>query len=339
MNASERGASRMKRLRIGLIGCGKIARCSHAPEFMKLKGKAVIAGLFDPDRRSIELLRKESGSGAKAFSSAEELLASGLDGVVIGTPNSSHCELTMQSLEAGVNVLVEKPMATTLKEADGMIDLAARKGLVLQVNQSFRFAPAYLRIKELIDAGRIGEPVHIRCIRASSDSPDKLWSPGAEWFVQRKFAGGVIMDIAVHMADMLSWHFGKVEKVYATNSARVEGRDVPDNSNAVFNFENGATGVLELSWTLPSGASLLEIYGSKGMIRAGFNPEGPELSVTPGKFKLIKAGRAKSSQEAFVDAINGKSATPVPGELGRQALALCLAIAKSGDTGRAVEIT
>lgn len=326
----------MKKIKVGLIGCGKIARCSHTPEFLKIPGKVQISGIFDLKKETAELLKSENKLDAEEFSSIDDLLASGIDGAVISTPNSSHYELTIKALKAGVHVLVEKPMAVTLQEADEMISLAKKKKLVLQVNQSLRFAPVYRKIKELIDAGKIGSPLHIRCIRASGSSPDKGWSPGAKWFTQKKFAGGLIMDIAVHMADMMAWYFGKVEQIYSMNSIRTKGNDVPDNVTSVFEFENGASGVLELSWTLPSGSALLEIYGTDGMLRLGFNPAGLELSTKPGKFKLIKPGKAKSSQEWFADSINGKTGCPSTGETGRHALTLCRAIAESGETGKAV---
>lgn len=327
----------MKKVKIGLIGCGKIARCSHTPEFLKVPGKASITAIFDLKKENTELLKTENKINPESFNSVDELLSSGIDGVVISTPNSSHYDLTMKALNAGINVLVEKPMATTLKEADEMIALAKKKKLVLQVNQSLRFAPVYQRIKDLIDEGKIGAPLHIRCIRASANSPDKTWSPGAKWFTQKKFAGGLIMDIAVHMADMMGWYFGKVNQIYSINSTTIKGNDVPDNVTSVFDFANGASGVLELSWTTPSGGAFLEVYGTEGMIRLGFNPAGLELSTKPGKFKVIKPKKSKSSQEWFADSINGKTGCPSTGETGKHALTLCMAIAESGETGKAVK--
>jgi predicted dehydrogenase len=327
----------MGRVRIGLIGCGKIAACSHAPEFLKILRKAVITGLFDPKEESARKIKSDLKLKADIFDSAERLLSSGVDGVVISSPNSLHHSLTMTALKAGVSVLVEKPMSVTLDEASEMIALAKKKKLVLQVNQSLRFSPVYVKIKELIDAGKIGSPLYIRCLRAGATSPDKGWSPGAKWFTQKKFAGGIIMDIAVHMADMMGWYFGKVTQVFSVNSSKIKGNDVPDNVTAVFSFENGATGQLNLSWTNPVGGGLLEIYGDKGAIRLGFNPDGLELASAPGKFKIVKPGKAKTSQEWFADSINGKPGCPVPGEVGLHALALCMALAESGETGKPVK--
>lgn len=326
----------MGKVKIGLIGCGKIASCSHTPAFKAIPGKTVITAVFDVKTENAERIIKDNSLKAKIYPSVDELLKSGIDGVVISTPNNSHHELTIKALNAGVNVLVEKPMSVTLKQADEMIALAEKKKLHLQVNQSLRFSPPYVKIKEMIDAGKIGDPIHIRCLRASGSSPDKGWSPGAKWFVQKKFAGGLIMDIAVHMADMMGWYFGKADKVYSINSTKIKGNDVPDNVATLFDFENGATGVLELSWTIPVGGGLLEIYGSKGTIRLGFSPDGIEFATEPGKYKIVKPGKFKTSQEWFADAINGKKGCPVPGKMGRHALAYSLAIAESGEKSKAV---
>ncbi|MCX6992687.1 MAG: Gfo/Idh/MocA family oxidoreductase [Kiritimatiellaeota bacterium] len=327
----------MKKVKIGFIGCGKIATCSHAPEFLKIPGKTEISALYDVKAESAQNLKAKNKVEAETYASVKELLASGIAGVVISTPNSLHYELTMQALNSGVNVLVEKPMAATLKEADEMIALARKKKLVLQVNQSVRFVPAYVKIKQLIEQGKIGDPVHIRCLRASGSTPDQGWSPGAKWFIQKKFAGGLIMDIAVHMADMLGWYFGKARNVYSINQTKIKGNDVPDNVTALFDFENGATGVLELSWTIPVGGGLLEIYGSKGTIRHGFNQGNIEMCLAGGKYKTIKPCKYQTSQEWFADSIRGLPRCPALGGVGRHALAYTLAIAESGEKNKAVK--
>jgi predicted dehydrogenase len=326
----------MKRVKIGLIGCGKIADCAHTPALLDLNKKAKITALFDLNQKAAESLKKKYSLDSEIYSSVEELLQSDVDGVIISTPNVTHCPLTLEALQAGKNVLVEKPMAINLKDADKMISFANKKGLHLQVNQSLRFNAAYAKIKKLIDEGAIGKPIHIRCLRASTNSPDKGWSPGAKWFIQKSSGGGIIMDIAVHMADAMGWYFGKAKSVFAVSSSRIKESDVPDNVTALFDFENGATGVLELSWTLPSGVGLLEIYGDKGSIRMGFDGPGITLSVNGGKYKNRKPGKVKNSYACFIDGINGRPDAPKPEEIGRKALVYCEAIAKSGETGKPV---
>lgn len=328
----------MGKLKVGLIGCGKIAQCHHATELLKLGKKAAITALFDLKAENAEKLKRDNSLDATIHGSVEALLASDVDAVVISTPNSSHCELTLQALAAGKHVLVEKPMAAKLADADRMIAAAQKAGLHLQVNQTIRYLPVYAKIKELVERGAIGAPLHIRCVRAGTASPDKGWSLGAKWFVSKAFAGGVVMDIAVHMADMMAWYFGEVESVYASTGIKGKDCEVTDNVSALFDFKNGATGVLELSWTFPVGSGLLEIYGETGAIRLGFDAKGAlELSSGGKPYKAVKIGKVKGSHERFVEGVNGKPGAPCPVEIGRGALSLCAAIQESGDKRQAVK--
>jgi predicted dehydrogenase len=325
----------MKRVKIGLIGCGKITSSSHAPEFAKLSGSCQITALFDSKLKAAEQIQQTFATQATVYSSVEKLLNSDIDGVVISTPNTFHHPLTMQALAAGKHVLIEKPMAVDLDQADEMIEAAANSDLVLQVNQSLRFSPPYCKIKALIEAGKIGQIIHARCLRASGKSPDKDWSPGATWFIQKKFRGGLVMDIAVHMADFLGWCCGPAKNLYSINTTNIIGNDVPDNVTTLINFARGATAVLELSWTIPCGGGYLEFYGTEGTIRLGFNGGTIEMMQAGKKYRKIKTKQVKTSQKCFIEAINGRYPTPVSGAEGRHALAYCLAIENSGISGMA----
>ncbi|MBL4574943.1 MAG: Gfo/Idh/MocA family oxidoreductase, partial [Opitutaceae bacterium] len=188
-----------KKVKVGIIGCGKIARVLHAPALIDLKGKAVIAGLVDSKQSKARKFNKDLGLEAVVYKTVDDLLASDVDAVIVSTPNTSHFPISMQALKAGVHLLVEKPIAVSLAEAKAMIREAGKRKRILQVNQTLRFTPVYCKVKELIDAGVIGEVMHCRCLRAHAESPDKGRSKGAKWFVQKKLRGGLIMDIAVHM--------------------------------------------------------------------------------------------------------------------------------------------
>jgi predicted dehydrogenase len=326
----------MKKVRIGYIGCGKIVQASHLPAMIAEKGRAQIVALHDLKPETAEKAKADFGLGkAVVHLSMESLLKSDVDAVIISTPNTLHYPQTMAALKAGKHVLVEKPMAVDMKQADAMIAEAKKQKRILQVNQTLRFHATYAKIKELVDSGAIGDPVHIRCLRAGGSSPDQGWSPGASWFVQKKFRGGLIMDIAVHMADIMGWYFGKADMIYAVNTIRKENGEVPDNVSVLIHFANNATGILELSWTIPCGGGLLEIYGSKGTIRLGFGGKGLEMAKAGGEYKEVKTKKVKNSHQVFLDAISGKGKCADPGEVGRHALSYCLAIEKAGDTGRA----
>lgn len=323
-------------LKLGLIGCGQIARCNHIPEVLALGKKARITAMFDTVKGKAEALAKEKNlSPAPVFcKSLDELLAQDIDAVMIATPNSCHYPQTIAALNAGKHVLVEKPMSTTTAEADEMIDLAEKKGLVLQVNQSFHYIPQFVMLQDLIaNRNIIGKPLHARSLRCATNSPDVGWSPGAKWFVQKKYHGSLIGDIAVHMADLLSWLFGPVKSVMAQNTCL--RHEVIDNTTALFRYENGATGVVELSWTFPCGANALEIYGEEGAIISG---DGKFILRKAGKpdkdIPFSKAKKVKDSHASFLAAIQSGEKTE-SWQIGRKAIALCCAMIESGKTGTA----
>ncbi len=317
----------MAPLKFGLIGCGRIAEANHIPEILSLGKKAVVTAMFDKQKGKAEALAAKFNLKSKICKTLDELLASDIDAVMIATPNLYHYEQTLAALNAGKHVLVEKPMASSLEEADEMIDFAAKKGLVLQVNQSLRYYAPYKKVKELIDGGVIGKPLHARCLRASNASPDVNWSPGATWFVQKKYKGSLVTDIAVHMADALYWFFGPVEGIMA--KTRCLSHEVPDNVVALFTFQNGASAVLELSWTFPKSSSAFEIYGEDGYISIG--TEGIEIwkkgVKKPRLVKYASIRKTPNSHAEFIKAVGEGS--KFNWKFGRGALALCMAILES----------
>lgn len=328
-----------RKVRVGIIGCGKIAHMDHVPHYKQMRNVEIVS-LLDIKGKQIEKLKKAFDLDAEGFTDEDKFWDSGLDAVSICTPNCYHYPQTAAALKKNVHVLCEKPMAATPGECTRMIAAAKRKKRVLQINQTLRYLPVYQTMAELVHKGAIGEPLHVRCIRAGGSTPDTGWSPGAKWFVSKKFQGGLILDIAVHMMDLMRWVAGDITHVAAYVDSRLKRIDVPDNVTAMARFANGATGILELSWTFPVGAGYFEIYGTKGTLRQGFDPgHAIEIITSGGKGGNQKVARpalkkrVKTSQQGFVNAILGKAPSATPGELGRNAVAMCDAIAQSGETG------
>lgn len=319
----------MSTLKFGIIGCGKIADANHLPEILSLGKDAVITAMYDKVSGKAEALAEKHKLPKPRFCrSLGELLSCDIDAVVIATPNSLHYPQTIRALNAGKHVLVEKPMASNMKEAEKMIALACEKGLVLQVNQSLRYHKIYAELARLVAKGKIGNPLHAKSVRCGIASPDVGWSPGATWFVQKKYKGSLVTDIAVHMADVLFWSFGPVKGISAVT--RALDHEVPDNVDAILQFENGATGSLTLSWTFPQSVSLFELYGDKG-----------SLKIVPGGIEFLKKGEKEpqlipaaeikdlpNSHAAFLTAV--KKGEKRAWLYGRNALALCMGILESG---------
>lgn len=332
------------KINIGVIGCGKIAHVDHVPGLQKLKNVAITA-LYDVREDRMQSLKESFQLSATCHADEQALLGDDLDAVVICTPNSLHYPQTMAALKAGKHVLCEKPMAANSSACTRMIAAAQAAGKILHLNHTLHYWPPYITLAKWVSSGKIGTVQHVRCIRFHDSSPDIGWSPGATWFVSKAFDGGIVLDIGVHMAELMKWAVGPVVEVVSATDTRISGLDVADKAVTLMRFKNGVTGVLELSWSSPVNTGLIEVYGSKGVLRLGFAPDGGLDLVQSGKGggtpvtvrpKLPRP--VPNSQTAFVNAILGKAPSPTPGELGREAVALCEAILKSGELRRAVPV-
>ncbi len=345
----------MKTIRIGIIGCGKISCVQHVERFMKkdAAGKSEIVAVYDIKTARAKQCLEANQTSAKICKSLEELLAEPIDAVVIATPNDTHCPIALQAIAAGKHVFVEKPMASSVAEAEKMIRAAEAKGVVLLVDQSFRYMALYQAVKKELDKGAIGNIIHAHCIRTGGSTPNLTWSPGANWYVQKKHAGGVIFDHAVHMADVLQWLVGPIKTVQSTS--RTHGMQAIIHSMSLFDFANGATGVLEHAWNFPTGITKIEIYGDKGMIlfpevmRAEFYRKGEDkpykilsgrVDTTINTSKQTETATVvkpvPTAQETFLKAVAAKKSGMW--NEGRQAIAVCEAILKATEGKKPVPV-
>ena len=327
-------------IRVGVIGCGRIARTMHVPRLNAIRGVKVTA-LFGRSRERVEAFRADCAPDADIYDDLDAMLASGLDAVTVCTPNHLHAAQSVKALRAGLHVMCEKPMAGTVRDATRMIAAARKAGKVLHINHTLRYHPMYKLLARLCRPERIGKLIHVRRLSAGVANP-AMMEPNQKWFFEKASQGGVVLDLGIHMADIMLWIGGPITEVAAFADSRMEESDATDNAGALFRYRNGATGVLELSWTTPAGGSLIEVYGEKGRVRMGFSDKALELTRATSRGSRttlhtpVKRGR--SSWQAFVDAIRGKAPSPTPGELGRNTLAICEAIAQSGETRRFVKV-
>jgi UDP-N-acetyl-2-amino-2-deoxyglucuronate dehydrogenase len=236
-------------LRFGLIGCGEIAVESAVA--LRAAGNATITFAADPN---VELARSlAAGTGASYSGSVEELLASReVDAVLISTPHSLHAPLVVQAAEAGKHVVVEKPMATTLRDCDGMIDAARRSGVVLSVCYCQRYDPRVQRARHLLDKALLGA---IRSTRIAFGQyrGREYWKTGltgrvaSEWRSKRETAGGgVLIMNACHILDYMGWLVGSpVAEVTAVTANFSELAEVEDSVSMSYRYATGAIGTLD----------------------------------------------------------------------------------------------
>ena len=192
---------------------------------------------------------------------------SGCDVVDICLPNFRHAEATLLAADAGKHIMIEKPLAVTLEEADAMIAACKKAGVKLMYAEELCFAPKYERVRHMVKEGAIGE---IYMLKQS----EKHSGPHSDWFYDIKLAGGgVLMDMGCHGIAWLRWMLGnaKAKNVYASMSTVLHKNrtGAEDNSIIIIEFENGVTGIVENSWAKHGGMDdRSEVHGTGGVIYA-----------------------------------------------------------------------
>ena len=198
------------------------------------------------------------------FETVDQLLASGdMDVLVVGTPNYLHAPQTIAALNAGVHVMVEKPMAMNAPEARQMMAASEASGALLMVAHCWRFDPEVLWLRAQVDSGRFG-----KLIRTKGYSIHVQWGP-AGWFTERRFAGGGAMaDMGVHALDTARFLLGDPmpNTVYARIGTYYTDFDVDDTGILIVNWDNGAVSYIESGWWQPHADgpnAATQLYGTK----------------------------------------------------------------------------
>ena len=317
----------MKPVNIGVIGAGRMSRL-HIRGFQGQEGVEVVA-VADTDLERADKAIAEENLSAKAFSDYKEMLAAGgLDAVAIVTPNFLHAPMAIDVLNAGLDVLCEKPMAPTVEACDRMIETADQNERILMVNQSLRYSPLYMKIKELLDAGEIGNVFHARFLRFHHSTPNKGWSPGADWFVDKKAGGGMTNDIGIHVVDFANWCFGKVAKAWGIARTLIETNTADDNVVAVVQYESGCNVTISLSWTSGVGKNTHEFYGPEGSIEGS----GSQLVIRkpgeeePKTIEIPKDAEATTSFEHFIQCVRDRTEPLSSGREARRAVEVTNAV-------------
>ncbi|MBN1935197.1 MAG: Gfo/Idh/MocA family oxidoreductase, partial [Anaerolineae bacterium] len=251
----------MTKLKVGVIGVGGIAR-THMPGWEASELAEVVAGA-DVSEAALERWGKQHSVARLETNSAALIDDPDIDIIDICTPNNYHAPLSIAALQAGKNVICEKPLAATPQEIRDMIAARDASGKMLMTAQHFRFRGSSKAMKAEIKAGALGDIYHAR-----SWMLRRAAAPTRPGFIMKKHSsGGPCIDIGVHILDLTLWLMGNPRPVAVTGVARAEIAhqqgafsiwggaippefDVEDFAAAFVRFENGATLVLEVSWLL-----------------------------------------------------------------------------------------
>ncbi|WP_422660663.1 Gfo/Idh/MocA family protein [Paenibacillus sp. EC2-1] len=253
-----------KTLKIGIIGCGGIANGKHMPSLKKQKQAEMVAFCDIIPERAEQAAADFGAEGAKVYTDFRELLKDGgLDVIHVCTPNDSHAEITIASLEAGKHVMCEKPMAKTAAQAKDMLDAAKRTGMKLTIGYQNRFRNDSLYLKEMCENGELGD-VYFGKALAVRRRAVPTWGVFLD---EEKQGGGPLIDIGTHALDLTLWLMDnyKPKSVMGSTFHKLGGREnaanafgpwdpkefkVEDSAFGFITMSNGATIVLESSWAL-----------------------------------------------------------------------------------------
>ena len=195
-------------IRIGIIGCGKIAQVRHLPEYAA-NPHVELAGYYDLNTQRAQEMAAQYGG--KVYDSYFDLLNDpSIDAVSICVENRSHAEITTYALYAGKHVLCEKPMAVTLAECESMVAAAERNGKHLMIGHNMRFDPVHRKAKELLDGGIIGDIITFRATMGNAGPENWSMEAGSTWFFDKqKAAMGALSDLGIHKVDLLQYLTGQ----------------------------------------------------------------------------------------------------------------------------------
>ena len=250
-----------RKVRFGVIGAGGIASRKTIPAMLKA-GNCRLVAVMDPS--NVEQIAAAFHVPG-AYSREADLLADpDVDAVYVASPVFCHARQIRMAAEAGKHVLCEKPLARNPKEAKAAVAACRRRNVFLQEGYMMTFHGAHVKIKELIDAGRLGRIVYMRAQLS-------CWYPeiaGAWRQDPRKGGGGALIDMATHLYDLLEYFAGPIRRIVAVIGNLVHDYRSEDASTTLVEFASGAHGTIDCFFCIPDEASRtrLEIYGSRGAI-------------------------------------------------------------------------
>jgi predicted dehydrogenase len=282
---------------------------------------------------------------AQYFHTYEELLDTKPDGVIICTENNRHRPSVEMAASRGIHILCEKPIATTLENAQAIVDMCGKASVILMTAFPLRFNPSLLEIKARLDHGDFGD---IYCFNATNQG--ELPTKHRAWFVDPELAGGgAIMDHTVHLVDIMRWFTGSdVASMYARSNKIFHAEEVEVETGALemLTFENGVFATIDASWSRPQywptwGGLGFEMVTQRGAVivdayRQNLNIYRHEWQRSQWASWGSDMNHAMINE--FASAIRENRPPKVTGEDGLRALEATLAAYESTRTGETVQV-
>jgi predicted dehydrogenase len=310
-------------LGFAVIGCGKISN-KHIHALTTLPGARLVT-LYDIDHQRATAQAEKASGILVAREFDEALSARGVDAVAICTPSGAHASLAIEAARAKKHVIVEKPLALTLEEADAMIDACDAAGVKLFVVKQNRYNRPVIAARRALDEGRLG--------RLFLGGARVLWHRNQDYYDSETWRGtwahdgGVCANQAAHHIDLLVWFMGDVVGVFATGATVMHDIETEDTATVLLRFRHGTTATIQATTcTQPRDLEgSIALFGTKGTIEWGSNPK--EFAYNHVEFYRDALQTIVSGRRALIDGIEG-----------RRSLEVIHAIYESIETGREVTL-
>ena len=288
--------------------------------------EANLMAVSDVSERALKKIEKKYD--AKGYTDFNELLSNpDIEVVSVCVPTTFHHAVVMEAIKNKKHVLVEKPIAYTLKEAEEMIKAAKEANIILATGHVERFNPAVQKAKELIEDGVIGDIVSAFAKRVGPLPP-------------RIKDVGVSIDLAIHDLDIMNYLFEEeVTQVYGTMNSILDDCDFEDHAEIMVSFDNETTGIIEVNWLTPYKRRELELTGTDGIISVDYIKQSIEVYGKFGQDIEIKHEEPlKGELKSFLEVVVNNEEPVITGEDGLKALEMVIAAKRSSKEHRPISL-
>jgi len=342
-------------VRIGIIGCGKIAQVRHIPEY-KANPDAQIAGYYDLSFQRARGLADIYGG--RVYESYQEMLSDpAIDAVSVCVANDAHEEVTVTALKAGKHVLCEKPMAMSPEACEVMVRTAKETGKYLMVGHNQRLIKTHARARALIAEGAIGSIITFKTSFAHAGPETWSIDPGGKvWFFDKKKAVlGAMADLGIHKTDLIQYLTGtRITEVMAflgtLDKKDQDGHavSVDDNAICIYRMENGVMGTMTASWTcygdednatvLYGTDGVMKIYAEKGHSIVIERRSGERIYYDIDVIQTNASQTESGVIDQFVKCLVTDTPPEISGEEALSAMRAVFAAVESAETGTCVRV-
>lgn len=255
-------------MKVGILGAGFMGR-THAQAYQKLK-EVEIAGIADVNKEKAINLAKRYDT--KSYFNPDDLISrKDIEVIDICLPTPFHCQYVVKAASHGKNILCEKPIALSLKEADVMIDCAKKYNVKFMVAHTLRFWPEYVKAKQIVEKKILGRSLSISTTRLVGTP---AWSEG-NWILNPGMSLGAVVDLNIHDIDFTTWVLGKPKFIFTRGIRSLKG--AYDHVISLLGYENGNQAFVESGWMLPRSfpfTATFRILCEKGCVDFNFRVEG-----------------------------------------------------------------